>query len=250
MLRIAGCVLDPRLIILDKDGTLISFDALWHAWFGAIMTELAARTPLDDATLEGIAGAIGLDRTTGAWDPQGPLTLASTKEIGVLLASQIYRFQGRTWDDALAVVREAEDAARSGLPLDDLIEPIGDVPGLLQRLVDAGLLLGLATTDDRAPTERTLRRLGLDGFFATLVCGDDGIPIKPAPDMAHAICERLHVDPQDAIAIGDTIADMTMAHAAGLACAVAVASGALQAHMLAPHADLVIPDIHAIEVLP
>ncbi|MHB1294912.1 MAG: HAD family hydrolase [Anaerolineae bacterium] len=249
MLRIAGRVLDPRLIVLDKDGTLISFDALWHAWFDAIMAELAARLPLDDATLDAIAGTIGFERATGVWDPQGPLTLASTKEIGLLLAGQIYRFERRTWDDALAVVREAEEAARAKLPLDDLIEPIGDVRGLLQRLVASGVLLGLATTDDRAPTERTLRRLGLDAFFATLVCGDDGIPIKPAPDMARTICERLHVAPQDAIAVGDTIADMTMAREAGLAYAVAVASGALQAHILAPHADLVIPDIHAIEVL-
>ncbi|MHB0858551.1 MAG: HAD family hydrolase [Anaerolineae bacterium] len=249
MLRIAGRLLAPRLVVLDKDGTLISFDALWHAWFEAIMAELAARLTLDDATLEGIAGTIGLNRKTQAWDPQGPLTLASTKEVGLLLASQIYRWQHKTWDEALAIVQEAEQAARAGLPLDDLIEPIGDVRSLLQRLVDAGLLLGLATTDDRAPTEHTLRRLGLDVFFATLVCGDDGIPIKPAPDMARAICERLGVAPRDAIAVGDTIADMTMAREAGLACAVAVTSGALKAHLLEPHADLLIPDIHAIEVL-
>ena len=37
MLRIAGQELDPRLIVFDKDGTLVAFDVLWHTRFARLM---------------------------------------------------------------------------------------------------------------------------------------------------------------------------------------------------------------------
>jgi len=50
--------------------------------------------------------------------------------------------------------------------------------------------------------------------------------------------------------VGDSITDMSMARRAGVAYAVGVTSGALSAEMLALHADLVIPNVHAIQVVP
>jgi HAD superfamily hydrolase (TIGR01509 family) len=134
--------------------------------------------------------------------------------------------------------------------VEELTMPIGDVRGTLERLKRHGLLLALATTDTRATTERALAHLGLSPLFATILCGDEGIPLKPAPDMALEICRRLSVPPQEAIMVGDTSVDLTMARKAGYAWAIGVTSGALSREALAPYADLIIPDIHAIEVLP
>lgn len=249
MLRIAGQSLDPRLIVFDKDGTLIAFGDMWHVWFDRLMEAIAAQVPFDSATRLGFAGTLGYDPEAGTWDPMGPLTMASTSEIVLLMASQLYRYQGKTWDEAMTVVREAHQAARSTLSDMDLVKPIGDLRTALERFRNAGLLLALATTDDRLPTERALEKLGIASFFAATVCGDDGIPLKPAPDMALEICRRLRVDPREAIMIGDTVADLTMARSAGYGCAIAVTSGALSHDLLAPHADLVISDIHQIEVV-
>ena len=249
MLSVAGRLLNPRLVVFDKDGTLIAFDEMWHTWFDRLMETIASQVPLDSAMRESFAGTLGYDLETGAWDPMGPLTLASTSEVVLLIAGQIYRYQNKTWDEALSIVHKAERIARALLSKEDLVEPIGDVRAALQRIVDQGLLLALATTDDRESTERALEELGLSSLFATTICSDDGIPLKPAPDMAAEICRRLGIDPRDAVMVGDTVADLTMARQAGYGCAIAVTSGALSPDMLAPHADLVIPDIHAIHVL-
>jgi len=248
MLRIAGETLDPKLVVLDKDGTLVAFDVLWHAWFDAWQDALTARIGLSAALRAELDAALGVDPLTRAWDPRGPLTLASTAEIGLLLAGSLYRHLDVPWDMAVPLVQEAERDAREELATRDLVQPIGDVRGWLQRLRAAGLLLALATTDERASTEQNLAKLGLESFFQAVVCGDDGIPLKPAPDMALAVCRRLGVAPADAIMVGDTIADLDMARRAGFARAIGVTSGANSAQALAPHADLVIPDIHAIEV--
>jgi len=250
MLRIAGQTLNPRLVVLDKDGTLIAFEAMWHGWFERLMEVIASQITLNADTRRGLAGTLGYDPQSGAWDPLGPLTIAATGEVALLIASQLYRYQGKTWEEALAVVARAEEIARATLPVEKLTVPIGDVRGTLERLRRHGLLLALATTDVRATTERSLAHLGLSPLFATILCGDDGIPLKPAPDMALEICRRLGVAPQEAIMVGDTSVDLTMARRAGYAWAVGVTSGALSREALAPYADLIIPDIHAIEIWP
>jgi phosphoglycolate phosphatase len=249
MLEIAGQSLCPRLIILDKDGTLIAFERMWHVWFERFMERINARVRLALQTRVALAGALGYDPVDGDWDPLGPLTIASTGEILLLAASQLYCCQGLTWDEALAIVNEAEDASRAVLADPALIEPIGDVRGALQRLAQAGCLLAVATTDNRAPTERHLAHLGVAELFTAVLCGDDGVPLKPAPDMALELCRRVGVLPAQAIMVGDSVADLTMARRAGLAGAIAVASGAVPGELLAPHADCVIPDIHAIHIL-
>jgi phosphoglycolate phosphatase len=248
MLQIANLRIAPRLVVFDKDGTLISFDTMWRSWFDRLLHALAAETELSEKTRQGFAETLGYSLATGMWDPLGPLTLASTREVNILMAGALYRYQGKTWDEALALVNRAEQRARLALP-SDLAQPIGDVRALLQQLVDHGILVALATTDSRASTVRTLENLGIAAYFATIVCGDDGLPLKPAPDMAFEICDQLGVSPRQAVMVGDTVADMTMARQAGFGWAVAVTSGALRAEMLAPYADLVIPNIHAIRVV-
>lgn len=249
MLRIDGTLLDPRLVVFDKDGTLIAFDKLWHTWFARFMDALNAEAPMDAATIQGIADTLGYDPTTDAWDPLGPLTLAPTRDIVLLTAGQLYHHQRRGWDEALALTEKAEISARTHLDLDDLIEPVGDVRGTLERLQEAGITLAVATTDNRVPTEQTLSRLGLLPFFAALVCGDDGLPNKPAPDMALEVCQQVNIAPAQAAMVGDTIADMHMARHAGYGWAIGVTSGALSGEVLAAHADVVVPDVNAIQVV-
>ncbi|MCD6519497.1 MAG: HAD family hydrolase [Anaerolineae bacterium] len=249
MLEIAGQRISPRLIVLDKDGTLIAFDAMWHAWFEKIIHEIQTQLALKEETWQALAGTLGFDPHSGEWDPKGPLTMAATSEVALLLASQIYRYEGKDWEEALEIVAQAEQRARAQLLEEDLIQPIGDIQGTLGRLRDAGILLALATTDDRKPTERTLKKLGIAPLFATIVCGDDGIPLKPAPDMAQEICQRLGIPPEEAMMVGDTTADLIMAREAGYRYTVGVTSGAHSAEMLAPYADWVVPNIHAIHVL-
>lgn len=247
MLQVGERTADARLVIADKDGTLIAFQALWHAWMEAMWAELEARVPLDERARRGLAESLGMDLATREWDPLGALTLAATSEVATIIASQLYRYARLTWPESVDVVDDASRAAYRSLPLDELLEPVGDVVGWLGRLRAAGVRVALATADDRAPTEDTLRRLGWLSCFDLVLCGDDGLPQKPAPDMALEACRRLGVPPSEAIMIGDTIADLQMARRAGLAMAVGVTSGALTAELLAPHADAVVRDVHEVQ---
>ena len=69
------------------------------------------------------------------------------------------------------------------------------VPALFGALRVAGRLIAVATTDDRAPTEATLRALGVRGDVAAIACGDDGVGVKPDPAMLLALCQATGVWP-------------------------------------------------------
>jgi phosphoglycolate phosphatase len=248
MLQIDGREYSPRLIILDKDGTLIEFGPMWHTWFDRFVRYIHAHRPLATEARVGLSGTLGYEIIDGNWHPEGPLTLASTGEVLLLTAGVVYQYGDCTWSEALALVQAAENAARDALNDPDLLTPVGDAAGKLRELSRAGYLLALATTDTRASTEAHLARIGADGLFGAIVCGDDGIRLKPAPDMALALCERLGVDPGEAVLVGDTPLDMAMARAAGLMAAIGVGTGPVPADRLRAHADVVVADIHAIRV--
>jgi phosphoglycolate phosphatase len=106
----------------------------------------------------------------------------------------------------------------------------------------------VATTDDREPTLRTLEVLGIAGLVDVVVCGDDGVPVKPAPDMVWHACARLGVDVSRSGVVGDTRADLAMGRSAGCGLVVAVLSGAGDQPALEPLSDLVLSSIA--ELLP
>ena len=64
----------------------------------------------------------------------------------------------------------------------ELARPVTDLPALLGRLRATGRRLAVATSDDREPDRRTLDALGVDRRSSSVVCADDGVAVKPAPD--------------------------------------------------------------------
>ena len=124
-----------------------------------------------------------------------------------------------------------------------LARPLTDLGALFARLHGGGRRVAIATSDDRAPTERTLDALGLAGTFDALVCADDGVAVKPAPDMVDLLCARLGVEPGRTAVVGDAPADLEMARAAGAGLVIGVLTGVGDREHLALLADVVVPSV-------
>jgi HAD superfamily hydrolase (TIGR01509 family) len=140
----------------------------------------------------------------------------------------------------------AEAAAEQAWFIPDpvaLARPLADLPGLFGALRARGMRIAVATTDDRAPTLATLAALGVAPLVDALACGDDGLPIKPAPDAILALCRELGIAPAQAAMVGDTAADLRMGRAAGVGRNVGVLSGVGTAELLAPLADVLLPSV-------
>jgi phosphoglycolate phosphatase len=103
--------------------------------------------------------------------------------------------------------------------------------------------VAVATSDDRAPTEATLAGLGIDALVDAIVCADDGLPVKPAPDAVLHLCQLLGVGPARTAVIGDSQADVAMGRAAGAGLVIGVLSGVGVHDELEPFADAIVSSI-------
>ena len=115
------------LVIFDKDGTLIDFQAMWGGW----TMELGQR--LDGATRRPVAGdvfaAIGFDPVSGRIRAGAPLAVATMAELAEVIAADI-----RRWCPSVAAARGAVESAwfrpdpvASAIPTADLATLFGQI---------------------------------------------------------------------------------------------------------------------------
>jgi phosphoglycolate phosphatase len=90
-----------------------------------------------------------------------------------------------------------------------------DVASVLSALKEQGIVLAVATGKGRGGLDRLLDQSQLRHFFSATRTSDEA-QSKPSPDMLHQLLEELGLSAQDAVMIGDTQIDMTMAKAAGM----------------------------------
>ncbi len=95
---------------------------------------------------------------------------------------------------------------------------ISGVPEALDALRKAGVACAVVSSSDRAFVDGVLEDIGLRGAFRFTVCGDDGLPIKPAPDPYLAGLRRLGRAAEDALVVEDSHTGLVSATAAGIRC--------------------------------
>jgi phosphoglycolate phosphatase len=214
---------------------------MWGGW----ADELGRR--LEGATRRPVAGdvfaTIGYDPATRSVRPGTPLAIATMAEIRELTAAVV-----RRWCPSVAAARAAVDRAWFAPDPIETAVAVTDLAALFGRIRASGRTIAVATTDDRGPTDATLRALGIRQDVAALACGDDGIGVKPDPRMLLALCEVLRVEPGRTAIVGDTVADMAMGRDAGAGRMIGVLSGVDDEARLAPLADLVLPSVAALTV--
>ena len=179
-------------LIFDFDGTMLDTETPEFLSWQQIYSDHGATLEISDW-----GRGIG---TWGAFDPW------------VDLESKI----GRTLNkEPIAVTHHARVKAA--------IEASTLLPGvleLLQNATDAGIKLAIASSSNREWVEGWARRLGVLDFFAATATQDDVQRVKPDPALYKLACEKLGVQPQNALALEDSANGAKAALAAGLHCAV------------------------------
>jgi HAD superfamily hydrolase (TIGR01509 family) len=123
-------------------------------------------------------------------------------------------------------------------------EPSRLFPGArvaLERLAERGIVQGVVSSGDPRRVRRELVTLGVDSFFAVVVCGGETAERKPHPEPLLLALDRLAIRPAEAAYVGDSPEDVLMAKSAGT-FAVGVPGGfpngqalaAAEPHVLSP----------------
>jgi len=181
-----------RAVIFDMDGLLLDTETLWHGAEAELFDRHGATFTWDDKmavigtsfafTADYFADRLGLPRA------EGPR-----------LVEEMLRLMHER-------VRRHVDARPGAV---ELVERL--------RGLD-GVRLGLASNSPRFLVDDALATAGLADAFDATVSSDDVENAKPAPDIYRLACERLGVEPAEALALEDSASGVAAAKAAGLTC--------------------------------
>ena len=216
-----------KAAIFDKDGTLFDFRQSWGAWTRGLLEALGGDT-------EVLAKVLGFDPVVCDFSPDSPVIAMTTPEIADIL----HPYVPHLTIEALNAVMNAQAVLAPMVPAVDL-------PAVLGGLAARGLLLGLATNDTEVPARRHLSDAGVIELFAFVSGCDSGWGGKPAPGQLLAFLAQTGLPPHQIVMVGDSLHDLGAGRRAGMVT-VAVLTGIAKAAELAPHADVVLPDIAAL----
>lgn len=215
-------------ILFDKDGTLFDFAATWEAWAQAF---LLRATDGDREHATRIGHAIGFDLPARAFHADSVAIAGTPDEIAEALSEQL---PGLERSALVTMINEEAEAApqAEAVPLAPFLD------GLRAR----GLKLGVATNDAEAPALAHLGAAGVRDRFDFIAGFDSGHGAKPGPGQLLAFAEAVGVAPGRAAMVGDSTHDLLAGRAAGMHT-IGVLTGMAGHTDLAPHADVVLPDI-------
>ncbi len=179
---------DPtRLIVFDWDGTLMDSEARIVACLQAAIRETGLE-PRSEDQLRNIIG-LGLREALMTLYPDG-----SEAEWDALVHHYRHHFLER--DDTPSMLFEGAEE-------------------LIRNLYGQGHFLAIATGKGRQGLDKVLEETGLKDCFHATRCADESFS-KPHPGMLLDILDRLGVEADDALMVGDTEYDLLMARNAGV----------------------------------
>lgn len=219
---------DVKGVIFDKDGTLFDFGATWEAWATAFLLRLCDG---DRGRAAEVGQAIEFDFEAQKF-AKTSIAIAGTNAE---LTEALHPFCHDLKKDALMALLNEEAASapqHQAVPL---------LP-LLKGLRSSGLRLGVATNDAEHPARAHLDQAGVTQMFDFIAGYDSGYGGKPAPGQLLAFAKQNGLEAAHCVMVGDSTHDLRAGRAAGMQT-VAVLTGMADAATLAPHADVVLPDI-------
>lgn len=214
-------------ILFDKDGTLFQFGATWEAWARSVLDRLCDG---DVTRATAIGASIGFDYDAQVFDPTSVVIAGTPAQV--VAAFQDHFDMDPVTLEALLNEEAANAPQAEAVPL---------VP-FLDGLRAMGLTLGVATNDAEAPALAHLAGAGVTERFDFIAGYDSGYGAKPAPGPCLGFAKAQGLDPARVVMVGDSLHDLHAGRAAGMQV-VGVLTGMATAADLAPHADVVLPDI-------
>ena len=220
----------PQALLLDVDGVMVDVSRSYRraivetaAHFGAEVDE------------EAIAAAKQAGDANNDWEVTRRLLADRGIEVSLAEVTRVFEEWYQGTDERRGLWRE---------------ESLWMDAALLERLREKGLALGIVTGRPRADARRFLDHFGLEDYFSSVVCMEDG-PNKPHPAPVEQAMAELNVE--RAWFVGDTPDDMRAARGAAALPLGVVAPGhegeAMEEALLAAGGAMVLERLEELEDL-
>ena len=170
----------PDLIIFDKDGTLIDNLKLFMPSVKPMIKKIEKKVN----SKEYFYKFIKYNEKEGKFDPRS-FVLSKPLKFTVNKISKKFDLDKEFVINSFGELKFNKDT----------VVPYVNLKELFKDLKKEGILIAMNTSDRRDNTEKCIKILGIKKYLDMVVCGDDGIKTKPAPDTILHICQQFKVSP-------------------------------------------------------
>ena len=236
-----------KLIIFDKDGTLINFIELWKPWMNKSVNNINKLINNDPYSVNNdcsndFYNILGYDNFNNKlrFNDKSLLAYEDQNIIEHMLSSSFSKkYNIPKHDIKKCMLFDNNDK--------NFCKPICNLEPILNNFIDNNVKLAICTSDNRLNTINNLKYLGIYDYFDILLCsGDNNFKPKPNPNNINYITSSLDIPLYNTYMVGDTSHDILMANNAGVN-GVGVLSGVGDYSSLKYHTDII---INSVEDLP
>ena len=193
---------NTKLVIFDKDGTLIHIEKIFISWF------LQFKENIKDSIVnnEEFNKFMGYDEINTNFLANSVIVKGTNDDIRNRILEYIKNTNKNRDEDNIRQYIKSK-WIEIEVNKDNIIE-CGNTSKVFKKLKDENIKIAICTSDDRLQTIKTLKILNLMKYIDYIVCGDDPISSKPSPEPIWKICRELNINVSEAIMVGDTISDI------------------------------------------
>jgi phosphoglycolate phosphatase len=236
-----------RLVIFDKDGTLMELHHYWTEMCKFRVNLVAERFPVTPEQKDAMLLAMGVDIAQKKLLPDGPVGI---KKREVVMQAAVDYLASIGYPDTKAACHQVfeEVDIRSAEMLRQIVIPIPGAKEVVGNLVASGCKIAIATTDRSGRAALAMQEMGLGGEIDLVIGADRVSETKPNPEMIFQILKTLKITKDQALMVGDAITDIEMGNHAGLAGTIAVLTGQTPKEILKKNTPFVISSVADIKV--
>jgi HAD superfamily hydrolase (TIGR01509 family) len=212
--------LEPRAVVFDLDGVLIDSEPLWQQAEVEVFRRLGV--PLDRKMCATTRGR-RIDEVVAHWYRRHPWRGLEPEAVERRIVNRLVELVRGT-GEALPGVVEALDFLQA-----------------------RGVLLAVASSSSYRIVRAALGRLGIGGRFPVVHSAEDEARGKPHPDVYLGAARKVGLEPEQCLAVEDSLPGARSAKAAGMVCLAIPDPGPSSpaAQELATVADWIIPSLLA-----
>ena len=220
-ISVCGNKFDIDVVVFDKDGCLFGSQAFWEGLAVFRYRELIKVTTKEVAVewlnLVGIASHIDEngELVVTNVDPMGTLAIAPPHEELIILATVLQQNTGWQWPQCRDTARKVIEDGDANLDLAACIKPKKGFPVIFDRLHNAGITFGIATSDDLDRAKRSVEMYSHLDYLSFLITPVDVVKNKPDREILDLVASKFNVETSKIMMVGDNFVDVEMAKNAG-----------------------------------